>query len=77
MIRRESGVLKRVRGTPLPPAGFLGAVIVSILVVIGIEALLQVLIGRYVLDAGLSRISRRAGCRAAARCGGVFARSGS
>ncbi len=52
VIRRESGVLKRIRGTPLPPAGFLGAVIVSILVVIGIEAFLQVLIGRYVLDAG-------------------------
>ena len=45
-------MLKRIRGTPLPPADFLGAVIVSILVVIGIEALLQVLIGRYVLDAG-------------------------
>lgn len=52
VIRRESGVLKRVRGTPLPSAGYLGAVIVSILVVIAIEAIAQVLIGRYVLDAG-------------------------
>ncbi len=52
VIRRESGVLKRVRGTPLPPAGYLGAVIVSTLVVLGVEALAQVLIGRYVLDAG-------------------------
>ena len=52
VIRRESGVLKRVRGTPLPPSGYLGAVIVSTLVVLGVEALAQVLIGRYVLDAG-------------------------
>ncbi len=52
VIRRESGVLKRVRGTPLPSSGYLGAVIVSILVVIAIEAIAQVLIGRYVLDAG-------------------------
>ena len=29
VIRRESGVLKRVRATPLPPPGYLGAVIVS------------------------------------------------
>ena len=28
-LRRESGVLKRVRGTPLPPATYLGAVIAS------------------------------------------------
>jgi ABC-2 type transport system permease protein len=52
VIRRESGVLKRVRGTPLPPATYLAAAVGSTLVVIGIEVLAQVLIGRYVIDAG-------------------------
>jgi len=52
VIRRESGVLKRVRGTPLSPAFYLGAVIVSTIVIVTIEAVLQILIGRFVLDAG-------------------------
>lgn len=52
VIRRESGVLKRVRGTPLPPAVYLLAVIGSELVVISIQVVAQVLIGRYLLDAG-------------------------
>lgn len=51
VVRRESGVLKRVRGTPLPAAVYLGAVIVSTLVVIALEVTTQLLIGRYVLDA--------------------------
>ena len=51
VIRRESGVLKRVRGTPLPPAVYIGAVIGSTLVVIAVEVLAQVLIGRYALGA--------------------------
>lgn len=52
VIRRESGVLKRVRGTPLPPAVYLGAVVLSTLIVIAIEVAIQVLIGRFVIDAG-------------------------
>jgi ABC-2 type transport system permease protein len=52
VIRRESGVLKRVRGTPLPSSVYLGAVIVSELVVIAAQVVAQILIGRYVLDAG-------------------------
>ena len=51
VIRREAGVLKRVRGTPLPAWVYLCAVIVSTLVVIALETVLQILIGRYVLDA--------------------------
>jgi ABC-2 type transport system permease protein len=51
VIRRESGVLKRVRGTPMPPAVYLAAVIASVLVVISIEVTAQVLIGRFLLDA--------------------------
>jgi ABC-2 type transport system permease protein len=53
VVRRESGVLKRVRGTPLPPRTYLTAVIASTLVVIGLEAVIQLLIGRFLIDAEL------------------------
>jgi ABC-2 type transport system permease protein len=46
VIRRESGVLKRVRATPLPPATYLVAVLVSTLLVFLIEAAIIVLLGR-------------------------------
>ena len=51
VVRREAGVLKRVRGTPLPPAVYLAAVIASTLIVIALEAVAQLLIGRFLLDA--------------------------
>ncbi len=51
VIRRESGVLKRVRGTPLPAGVYLAAVIGSTLVVIALEAVAQLLVGRFLLDA--------------------------
>jgi len=51
VIRRESGVLKRVRGTPLPASVYIGGVIGSTLVVIAIQVVAQILIGRYLLDA--------------------------
>ncbi|MBD0318490.1 MAG: ABC transporter permease, partial [Thermoleophilia bacterium] len=51
VIRRESGVLKRVRGTPLPTGIYLAAAIASILVVIALQAGAQLLVGRFVLDA--------------------------
>jgi ABC-2 type transport system permease protein len=46
VIRRESGVLKRIRATPLPPTTYLVAVLVSTLIVFAIEALIVVLLGR-------------------------------
>ena len=46
VLRRESGVLKRVRGTPLPPATYLAAVIASTTIVYLIEAVALVLLGR-------------------------------
>jgi ABC-2 type transport system permease protein len=52
VVRRESGVLKRVRGTPLPTETFLASVIGSTLVVIALGALAQVVVGRFVVDAG-------------------------
>jgi ABC-2 type transport system permease protein len=53
VVRRESGVLKRVRGTPLPPRIYMSAVIGSTLLVIGLEAIIQLLIGRFLIDADL------------------------
>ncbi|HEX5469178.1 MAG TPA: ABC transporter permease [Gaiellaceae bacterium] len=53
VVRRESGVLKRVRGTPLPPGLYLLAVIGSTLIVIALEAVIQLLIGRFLIDADM------------------------
>jgi ABC-2 type transport system permease protein len=46
VIRRESGVLKRIRSTPLPPMTYLLAVLGSTFIVFLIEAVLIVAIGR-------------------------------
>jgi ABC-2 type transport system permease protein len=51
VVRREAGLLKRVRGTPLSPATYLAAVISSMVIVIALQAAAQVLIGRFLLDA--------------------------
>src|SRR5205823_8938210 len=46
VIRRESGVLKRVRATPLPPVTYLTAVLASTLLVFALQAVCLVVIGR-------------------------------
>jgi ABC-2 type transport system permease protein len=46
VVRRESGVLKRIRTTPLPAATYIAAVLASTFVVFLIEAALMVAIGR-------------------------------
>ena len=53
VIRRESGVLKRIRSTPLPPATYLVAVLASTFLVFVIEAALIVVIGRALFHVGL------------------------
>jgi ABC-2 type transport system permease protein len=46
VIRRESGVLKRVRATPLPSSTYLVAVLVSTFITFLVEASLLILLGR-------------------------------
>lgn len=46
VIRRESGVLKRIRGTPLPPATYLTAMLASTIVVFAIQTVLIIVLGR-------------------------------
>ena len=53
VIRRESGVLKRIRATPLPPATYLLAVLVSTFIVFLIETALIVAIGRLLFSVAL------------------------
>jgi ABC-2 type transport system permease protein len=53
VIRRESGVLKRIRATPLPPATYLLAVLASTFVVFLIEAVVIVAIGRAFFQVGI------------------------
>ncbi|HET7128277.1 MAG TPA: ABC transporter permease [Gaiellaceae bacterium] len=52
VIRREGGVLKRIRGTPLPPATYVGAVLTSTFVTFLIEAALIVVLGRALFSVG-------------------------
>jgi ABC-2 type transport system permease protein len=52
VIRRESGVLKRVRSTPLPPPTYLVAVLVSTFISFLIQSILIVGIGRVLFHVG-------------------------
>ena len=54
VIRRESGVLKRLRATPLPPATYVAAVLVSIILVFFVEAAILVALGRFAYDVPLA-----------------------
>ena len=51
VTRREIGLLKRVRSTPLPPMTYLAAVLVSTLVVFALQAAALLVLGRLVFDA--------------------------
>ena len=53
VIRRESGVLKRLRATPLPPATYIAAVLASIIVIFLIEAAILVALGKIAFDVPL------------------------
>jgi ABC-2 type transport system permease protein len=46
VIRREDGILKRLRATPLPAWAYIGAVLLSTLLVFAIEAVALILLAR-------------------------------
>jgi ABC-2 type transport system permease protein len=46
VIRRENGILKRLRSTPLPPATYVVAILVSTLVVFALQTVALFLLGR-------------------------------
>ena len=48
VIRRENALLKRLRATPLPPATFVAALVVSTLTVFAIQVVAMFLLGRAV-----------------------------
>jgi ABC-2 type transport system permease protein len=51
VVRREMGILKRVRSTPLPPAHYLGASLVSMLLVFALQVVAIVVVGKGVYGA--------------------------
>ncbi len=53
VIRRESGVLKRIRSTPLPAGAYLAAVLASTFVTFLIEAVLLIVLGRLLFSVHL------------------------
>jgi ABC-2 type transport system permease protein len=53
VIRRESGVLKRIRATPLPPWTYLMAVLVSTFITFLVEAALLIVLGRLLFSVAI------------------------
>src|SRR5579872_4160700 len=53
VIRRESGVLKRIRATPLPPWTYLVAVLASTFITFLIEAAIVIALGRVLFHVAL------------------------
>jgi ABC-2 type transport system permease protein len=51
VIRRENGILKRLRGTPLPPWSYLAAVVGSTLHVFALQMLVTLVLGVSLYDA--------------------------
>jgi ABC-type multidrug transport system, permease component len=46
VIRRETGILKRVRATPLSPSAYIGAVLTSTLIAFALNSIAMIAIGR-------------------------------
>jgi ABC-2 type transport system permease protein len=46
VARRETGILKRIRGTPLPPSAYLAAVLTSIMIVFALQSGALFVLGR-------------------------------
>ena len=50
VIRRESGLLKRLRATPLPQSAYLSAVLASTLVIFALQTIVIFVLGHYFFD---------------------------
>ena len=50
VIRRESGILKRLRATPLPAPAYIAALLTSFLAAFAIEVVALILLGRVLFD---------------------------
>src|SRR5919204_5586627 len=46
VVRRENGILKRLRSTPLPPMTYVGSLLVSTLIVFALQTVALFLLGR-------------------------------
>ena len=53
VIRREAGILKRLRSTPLPPWAYITAVLLSTLVVFALQAVALLILGNFAFDASM------------------------
>jgi ABC-2 type transport system permease protein len=53
VLRRETGILKRLRSTPLPAATYLGSVLASMLIVFALQSAALVVVGRLLYDTQL------------------------
>jgi ABC-2 type transport system permease protein len=53
VIRREQGILKRLRATPLPASTYLTAVLTSIVLIFALESVLMIVIGAVAFDTPL------------------------
>jgi len=55
VVRREAGVLKRLRATPLPPATYLAAVLLSTLVTFALQSVSLLALGGLAFDASMPK----------------------
>jgi len=53
VIRREAGILKRLRSTPLPPWAYIAAVLLSTLLVFALQAVALLVLGSVAFDASM------------------------
>jgi ABC-2 type transport system permease protein len=53
VVRRENGVLKRLRATPLPPPVYIAALLASTLLVFALEAAAMILLARVTYHVGI------------------------
>jgi ABC-2 type transport system permease protein len=53
VIRRETGILKRLRATPLPGGTYIAAVLATTMIAFAIECVVMIALGRVLFDVGV------------------------